>query len=114
MNDFDYWEECIAITAEECELPLTKEQLEYLAEAVSGAHENYGMAFYSPPDSDRISDIERGWKKKLDDLQKEFDAYRNGSEKAIKNALKTHWDAHVTIDNEGSVYQHGGRTERIL
>jgi len=41
----NYWEECISIAADECDLLLTKEQLEYLADAVAGGHENYGMAF---------------------------------------------------------------------
>jgi hypothetical protein len=40
----NYWKECISIAADECGLQVTKEQLEYLAEAVEGGHENYGMA----------------------------------------------------------------------
>lgn len=52
MNDLEYWKECISIAADECDLSLTSEQLEYLADSASGSHENYGMAFYSPPASD--------------------------------------------------------------
>lgn len=44
----DYWKECISIAADECDLSLTKEQLDYLASSVEGGHDNYGMAFYSP------------------------------------------------------------------
>lgn len=41
----DYWEECISIALEECGLSATKEQINDIAGAVEGAHENYGMAF---------------------------------------------------------------------
>lgn len=55
-NDADYWAECISIAADECGLELTPEQMAYLADAASGAHEHYGMAFYSPS---RIDDASR-------------------------------------------------------
>ena len=57
MREQDYWEECIAAGADECDLTLTKEQLSALAESVTGGFENYGMAFYSPPPSDRASAV---------------------------------------------------------
>ena len=50
----DYWQECISIAAEECALKLTPEQLDCLASSAEAGHEHYGMAFYSPPESDRI------------------------------------------------------------
>jgi hypothetical protein len=63
MSDarFKYWEECIAVAAEECELKLTPEQLQYMAGAVEGAHENHGMAFYQPdsPYPSQIRELER-------------------------------------------------------
>ena len=40
----NYWEECISIAADECNLKLTKEQLQCLAGSVKGGHENYSMA----------------------------------------------------------------------
>lgn len=46
---FDYWLECVSQAAEECDATLTQEQLECIANAVQGSHENYGMAFYQPP-----------------------------------------------------------------
>lgn len=49
MTKNDYWAECIAIAAEECGAVLTNEQRAYIADAVEGAHESYGMAFYQPP-----------------------------------------------------------------
>lgn len=54
MRDIDYWTECIDIAAEECCLALTDEQRSCLAESVSGGHENYGMAFYSPPAGEHL------------------------------------------------------------
>lgn len=66
----DYWKECISIAAEECDLTLTSEQLEYLAGSAESGHEHYGMAFYSPPASDRYNEIEREWKAKYKALEK--------------------------------------------
>lgn len=113
MNDIDYWKECISIAAEECDLKLTPEQLACLADSASGGHEHYGMAFYSPPTSDRINDIESEWKRKLKDLQAEFDKYRGNAESAVKRALRQHSDAQVTIGEHGEVLRHGGRTVQI-
>ncbi|OQS41152.1 hypothetical protein [Chromobacterium haemolyticum] len=110
MGDIDYWKECIQLGAEDCDLTLTDEQLECLADSVSGGHENYGMAFYSPPSSDRISDIEREWKGKFDRLQSEFDEYKRDAETAVKRALRQHSDANVTIGECGEVLRHDGRT----
>jgi hypothetical protein len=109
----DYWSECIAIAAEECDLTLTAEQLECLAGAAEGGHEHYGMAFYSPPASDRISDIEREWKAKLKAQQDEHERYVRNAETAMKQALRVHRDDPVTIGEHGEVLLHGGRTVRI-
>ena len=109
----DYWKECIAIAAEECELTLTAEQLDYLASSVESGHDHYGMAFYSPPPSERLSEIEDGYKAKLKALQAEFDAYRGHAEIAVKQALRVHRDDHVSIEKHGEVLMHGGRTVRI-
>lgn len=109
----DYWAECIAIAAEECGLTLTTEQLEYLAGAAESGHEHYGMAFYSPPWSDRMADIEREWKAKLKAQQDEHERYVRNAEQAVKQALRVHRDDPVTIGEHGEVLRHGGRTERI-
>lgn len=109
----DYWKDCIAEAAEECDLKLTQEQLDCLAGGAEGGHEHYGMAFYSPPPSERIGEIEGEWKKKLKALQAEFDAYRGNAEIAVKQALRVHRDDPVTIGAYGEVLRHGGRTERI-
>lgn len=39
-----YWKECISIAADECDLDITEEQLEFIAEAVEGGFENYDTA----------------------------------------------------------------------
>lgn len=113
MTDVEYWKECISIAADECELSLTDEQLTCLAESVSGGHENYGMAFYSPSASDRYYDIEREWEGKYKALQSEFDKYKNNAETAVKRALNQYEDSSVSIGEYGEVLRHGGRTERI-
>jgi RecJ-like exonuclease len=48
LTELEYWKECIADAACECELRMTQEQIEYMAGAVQGTHENYGLAFYQP------------------------------------------------------------------
>lgn len=113
MDDLDYWKECISIAADECELSMTSEQLECLAVSVSGGHENYGMAFYSPPDSDRYADLEREWEAKYKALEKTLSNYQRNAETAMKQALNVHRDASVTIGEYGEVLHHAGRTTRI-
>lgn len=109
----EFWKDCIAEGADSCGLVLTAEQETALAESAMGGHECYGMAFYSPPASDRYSQIEREWKAKHDALQREFDAYRGNAETAVKQALRQPRDAIVSIGEYGEVKRHGGRTEII-
>ena len=113
MNGLDYWKECVSDAAEECGVALTPDQRDYIAHAVEGAHENYGMAFYTPPAGDRITSIESEWQDKLKSLEREYEQYRNNAETAVKRALRQHDDANVSIEEYGEVLRHGGRTERI-
>jgi hypothetical protein len=66
MSPAEYWKECIEEAAAECGAELSQEQIEYLADVVEGAHENYGQAFYSPPPSDQIAEVEREFRAKLE------------------------------------------------
>ena len=109
----DYWQECISIAASECELTMTVEQLKYIADAVEGGHENYGMAFYSPPSSDRIAELNREWETKMKSVEEDAKRYRENAETAIKQALRQRSDAVVSIGENGEVLRHGGRTERL-
>jgi len=104
----DYWSECIAIAAEECGLTLTPEQLECLADGAERGHEYYGDSFYSPPDGDRIGDVEREWKAKVKALEDEHARYVRNAEAAVKLALGTYDDAVVSIESHGEVLRHGG------
>ena len=113
MNTLDYWQECISTAADECDLKLTSEQLQYLAESVEGAHENYGLAFYSPPDSDRISSIESEWKAKYKELEKELEKYKHNAETAVKKALRCHSDSNVSIGEYGAVFRYSGDIVQI-
>ena len=109
----DYWSECIGYAAESCALELTAEQHKCLAESVQEAHENYGMAFYSPPSSDRLDAINAEWGAKFKRLQAEFDAYKGNAESAVKKALRQYSDSQVTIGEGGEVWRHGGRSTQI-
>jgi hypothetical protein len=108
-----YWRECIEIEAEECGLEMTAEQLDNLAAAVSNGYENYDQAFYRPPSSDRMGDIEREWKTKIKWAEEEFEAYRRDAETAVKQALGRRHDDKVIIDGDGEVRLIDGRSDRI-
>lgn len=113
MDAQEYWIECVSLGADECGATLTKEQIECIAGSVQGGHENYGMAFYAPPASDRYNQIEREWKAKYDALERAFEAYRDNAEKAVKKALRQYSDTQVIIGEHGEVFRHDGRTEQI-
>ena len=56
----DYWREAVSTALEEAGAPdLTTEQLAAVASSIEDCHINYGMAFYSPPPSDRVDAIVR-------------------------------------------------------
>lgn len=109
----DYYTECVDSAADEVGLKLTAEQAKHIGEAVEIAVENVGMAFYSPPASDRYAQIEREWEAKYKALEKEFDKYRGNAEMAVKVALNQHRDAHVAIGEHGEVRRFDGRSDRI-
>lgn len=114
----DYWQEALEVSLDEMGLfhvveALTSEQRSQLGEALAVSHEHYGMAFYSPPPSDRYNQIEREWKAKYDALKAEFESYQRDAETAVKKALRQHSDANVGIGKHGEVVRYGGRTEVI-
>lgn len=109
----DYYTECVDSAADEVGLKLTAEQAKYIGEAVEVAVENVGMAFYSPSSSERFEQIEREWESKFKALQREFDAYRNNAETAVKVALRQRHDANVSIGEHGEVRRHDSRSDRI-
>lgn len=113
MTTTDYWKECISLAAEDCGLAMTAEQLESLAESVESGHENYGMAFYSPPSHERLDDIEKEWKAKLKAKEQELERYQRNAEAAVKQALRQHSDANVSIGEYGEVTRYDGRATRI-
>ena len=77
MKTLEYWTECIETAADECGAVLSADQAKFIAEAAESAHENYGMAFYSPPPSDRISAIQRECDAKVKAAQDEADRMRS-------------------------------------
>lgn len=113
MAQLNYWKECISNGAEECNLTLTKEQLETLAEFAMSGHEYYDMAFYSPPWTDRFDDIKNEWEKKLKDKEDELNEYRQNAEMAVKIALNQHSDTHISIGKHGEVIKYCGQSYQI-
>lgn len=114
MEPIDYWKECIATAADECELILTPEQLDCLADAAEGGHENYGMAFYSPLSSDRMDSISREYETKLNDLRDEFERYKTTAGNALAKSLRVQSGVHVSLQEDGRVFATAGRTEQIM
>lgn len=113
MDPLNYWKEGLANSLEEVGVKLTDEQLTRVAKDIEGAHENYGMAFYSPPAGDRIAEVEREWKEKCAKLERDAEQYRRNAETAIKQALHQHSDAVVSIGEFGEVTRWGGRPVQI-
>jgi hypothetical protein len=80
MDKLSYWEECLAYALEERGIKVTDDDLKYIAEAVEGAHDNYGRAFYSPPSSERLNDIKNEYVGKLKEKEKEYEKYVRNAE----------------------------------
>jgi hypothetical protein len=110
----DYYAEGLSESFDEHGIVATVDQIRAVAADVELYVENQGMAFYSPPASDRINDIEREWKAKYEALRKEFAAYQGNAETAVKKALRQNSDANVSIGQYGEVHRHDGRTTQIL
>jgi hypothetical protein len=55
MDKKDYWRECVDVAFEDAGITATDEQRKIVAGGFQGAHENYGMAFYSPPAGEHLS-----------------------------------------------------------
>ena len=85
----DYWLECVDIAAEDCGVTLTNEQAECFAGAFESSHDNYGMAFYSPPSSDRIADLQRDFDKRLAYQQGEADKAAAAARRLDEDRVRT-------------------------
>ncbi|NNA99271.1 hypothetical protein HBO33_29465 [Pseudomonas gessardii] len=109
----DYYREMLSESFDENGITATSEQIAAVASDIVVCVENQGMAFYEPPASDRLNDIEREWKAKYDSLKREFEAYQGNAETAVKKALRQYSDANISIGRDGEVLRHGGRTEQI-
>lgn len=109
----DYYAEGLSESFDEQGIVANAEQIRAVAKDIELYVEHQSMAFYSPPASDRLNEIEREWKKKYDDLKREFEKYQGNAETAVKTALRQNRDAQVTIGAYGEVTRHGGRSERI-
>lgn len=113
MSKLEYYAEGLGESFEQHGVTATQEQITNIAADVLVCVEHEGMAFYTPPASERLEQIEGEWRKKYEALQREFDTYRGNAETAVKQALRQYSDASVSIGEHGEVLRHGGRTERI-
>ena|ERR1700722_19783214 len=65
MRPTEYWQECISDALEEAGLTASQKQISTIAEHVQGSHENYGMAFYSPPAGEHLRSEIAGLKRQV-------------------------------------------------
>jgi hypothetical protein len=118
MDAAEYWQEAVETALDEMGLyslveSMTAEQRAELGKALASSHQNYGMAFYSPPPSDRISAIERDYKARIKELEQDAERYRETAERTVGRILRQRPDALITITDDGEVLRSNGRIERI-
>lgn len=102
----DYYAEGLSESFDEHGITATVEQIRAVAADIELYAENQGMAFYSPPASDRYNEIDREWKAKYESLRKEFDAYVGNAETAVKRIGRLHSDASISIGQYGEVTRY--------
>ena len=102
----DYYAEGLSESFDENGIGATREQIEAVAADIATYVEHEGMAFYSPPSSDRYNEIEREWKAKYEALKKEFDRYVGNAETAVKRVGRMHSDANISIGQYGEVTRY--------
>lgn len=112
-TSLSYWEESFSCALDELGICVTSDQLKSLAEAIEMSHENYGLAFYFPPASDRLNEIKREADTRLERLQVEFDEYRRRAERAVGEALGQSANTPIHIGEYGEVFRTDGRTTQI-
>lgn len=114
----DYWRESVMIAFEDNGLwdavkDIPMDKLLEVGASLANSAENQSMAFYTPPASDRISEIEREWKGKLDRLQAEHDRYVETAGRTLGRVLRQNSDTPVFMDENGDVYRSDGRVTQI-
>ena len=102
MDAKDYWVECIGVASDDCGAALTKNQVESIAAAAQGAHECYGMAFGSPPGTDRIAAIERECGAKVRAAQEEAERIRDDFVRNVCMRRHCH-PSDVMLEGDGHV-----------
>lgn len=103
MNSQEYWKECLADSLHDQKIDVTADQLEYLADAIQGSFECYGMAFPSPSyrdfESHEITNLKAQIKRLEIEAQRNYDA----SVKLARRALNIHPDDKVSVTPDGYV-----------
>lgn len=103
MKDIDYWSEAVSEALDSVGIEASSGQIKEIAEGMSISHENYGMAFYSPPASDYFDREVDEWKRKYKALQEELEQYQANAERAVKRAYKLSQDVPISIEKYGEV-----------
>lgn len=66
MIALEYWTACVEEALSGVHCVLLPQEIKAIAEDVMGAHENYGLAFYSPPSGE-------GYRNEIADLKRQIE-----------------------------------------
>lgn len=110
----DFYADAIRDAAEECGAELTDKQIAHLARAADRASKNVGMAFYTPPASDRLSEVENEWKRKYEALKAEYSTFQSNAEQAVQESFGLRRDDRVSIGSHGRVVLDDGQGGRRI
>jgi hypothetical protein len=113
----DYIEETLSecLSEHAPEVHLTAEQLKAIASDLSHGIDVYGeISGEHLLNANRRSHIDREHEQALKRLEREKEFQYQNAVAAIKNALRLRPDDHITIEGDGSVYLHNGRSTKIV
>jgi hypothetical protein len=109
----DFYTDAIRDAAEECGAELTDKQIAYLARA-DRASKNVGLAFNTPPASDRLSEVEGEWMRKYEALKAEYSTFQSNAERAVQESFGLRRDDRVSIGSHGRVLLNDGQGGRRI
>lgn len=118
MTQEKYWEEALSDAFDGCNAThiwgmLSEEQKNDIAKSIRISEECKSLAFYTPPPSDRLNEIEREHKRKIKELEDRLEEQREGFTKALGKTLKLE-HTKLYLNKDGGIDYTNGRTYEVL